>query len=75
MRTDNENGVSKLGVVEGTEQLLKSPITRYKLNDDYFNFITRFVKRVPLYSLHFSDVEYVIDIIKHDAIIKEYRER
>jgi hypothetical protein len=61
-RTENENRLVKLNSTEKMIQLMKAPITDYKVNGEYIRFITRLASN-ECYKLFYSNMEYVAQVI------------
>ena len=63
-RTENENRLSEMSVNNRMSELMKSPITTYKVTTDYLRFISKLAK-TNCKKLYYYDMAYVTEIIKN----------
>ena len=63
-RTENKNKLSEMSVNNQMSELMKSPITTYKVTADYLRFVSKLAK-TGCKKLFYSDMEYVAEIIKY----------
>lgn len=64
-RTENENKLSEMTTNKRMSELMKSPITIYKVTSEYLRFISKLAK-IDCKKLFYSDMAYVAKIIKNE---------
>ena len=64
-RTSEMNKIQNLNGYERIYEFLKSPIVTYEINSKYLKFISR-LSEINCQKLFYSNLEYVIDIIKNN---------
>ena len=62
-RTDRENRVIPMSANEKMAALMKSPITDYPVTGEYLRFLSVLAGRIDCRRLHYSDMEYVAEVI------------
>lgn len=63
-RTECKNRIEKMSTNEKITALLKSPITEYKMNVDFLNFISK-LSTLSCEKLYYSDMDFVAKVIKN----------
>lgn len=64
-RTEQENQVIPMSGNEKMAALMKSPVTDYPLTGEYVRFLSRLAQTAECRRLHYSDMAYVTEVIRH----------